>query len=109
MFKPLFKRFVLDIQNHGRPRSQYVYDQTSDAYIERDSKTYISSNLLRTQVGGLHHMMTDGQIFGDFVKKDFSTTGAARTMALDVKKCFREYLLTCLVEIPENLIPTFNR
>ena len=53
--------------------------------------------------------MKDGNLLGDFVKKDFSPTGAARTLALDVKKWFRESLITCLVEIPEKCIPTFNR
>ena len=89
--------------------SEYVSDNINDAYIERHSKTYISSNLLRTQVGGLLELMKDGKSFGDFVKKDFSTTGAARTLALDVKKWFRECLLTCLIEIPDKFIPTFNR
>ena len=88
---------------------EYVHDNINDAYIQRDSKTYISSNLLRTQVGGLHYQMQDGKSFGDFVKKDFSPTGAARTMALDVKKWFRECLLTCLGDIPKKFVPTINR
>ena len=99
----------LDIQNHGRRMPQYVYDNINDAYIERHSKTYINSNLLRTQLGGLHAIMKDDNSFGDFIKKDFSTTGAARTLALDVKKGFRECLLTCLTEIPEKFIPSLNR
>ena len=88
---------------------EYVHDNINDAYIQRDSKTYISSNLLRSQVGGLHEMMKDGKSFGDFARKDFSTTGAARTLALDVKKGFRECLLPSLTEIPEKCIPTFDR
>ena len=89
--------------------SEYVSDNVKDAYIESQSKTYISANLLRTQVGGLLELMKDGKSFGDFVKKDFSSTGAARTLALDVKKWFRECLITCLIEIPEKFKPTFNR
>ena len=110
MFKALFRPFVLDIQNHGRrAMSEYVSDNVNDAYIEGHSKTYISSNLLGTQVGGLHERMKVGNGFGDFEKKDFSPTGAARTLALDVNKWFRECLMPCLIEIPEKCIPTFNR
>ena len=89
--------------------SEDVYDNINNAYIEIHSKTYISSNLLRNQVGGLQELMKDGKTLCDFVKKDFSPTGAARTLALDVKKWFREALLNCLIEIPEKFIPTFNR
>ena len=106
----MFERFVVDIQNHGRNNmNDYVSDNIKDAYIEMQSKTYISSNLLRTQIGGLYEVMKAGKAFGDFSKKDFSQTGAARTMALDVKKWFRECLLSCLIDIPDTLMPTFKR
>ena len=109
-FKSMFEPFVMDIQNHGRDSMRnYISDNVRDAYVGADSQTYLSSNLLRTQIGGLYEVMKDGKSFSDFSKKDFSPTGAARTMALDVKKWFRECLQTCLIEIPSQFESTFNR
>ena len=87
----------------------YVSDKVNDAYEERNSKTFLSSDLLRSQVDGLFELLKDGKSFEDFTPKDFSQTGAARTMALDVKKFFRECLLTCIMEIPDKYLTIFNR
>ena len=109
-FKSLFERFVIDIQNHGRSdMAEYVSDKVNDAYEERDSRTFLSSDLLRSQVDGMFELLKEGKSFEDFTPKDFSQTGAARTMALDVKKFFRECLLTCLHHVPKEVLPTFNR
>ena len=87
----------------------YVSDKVNDAYVERNSRTFLSSDLLRSQVDGLFELLKKGNSFEDFTVKDFSQTGAARTMALDVKKFFRECLLNCLMEVPEIYLPIFNR
>ena len=88
---------------------EYVTDRVEDAYKVIDEKTYMCSDLLRNQVGGLYALMEEGKSFGDFKKKDFSPTGAARTFALDVKKFFREWMQICLPKIPEKWIPLLNR
>ena len=109
-FKSLFKRFVIDIQNHGRvDMAEYVHDRVKDAYVEKDSKTFLSSDLLRSQLGGLFELLKEGKSFGFFSRKDFSQTGAARTMALDVKTFFRKTLSERLIEIPDRYIQIFNR
>ena len=110
-FKTLFNRFVIDIQNHGRAdTAEFVRNKVDDAYVENDSGTFLSSDLLRSQIGGLFELLKKGKSFGDFTRKGFSQTGAARTMALDVKKFFRESVsvLTGLKEIPDDFLPTFN-
>ena len=104
-FKSMFKRFVIDIQNHGRnDMAEYVSDNVNDAYQERDSRTFLSSDLLRSQVYGLFELLKEDNSFGHFTRKDFSQTGAARTMALDVKKFFKE----CFHE-DDNLFSIYNR
>ena len=92
----MFKPVVIDIQNHGRSdMTKYVLEHINEAYEEYNSKTFISSDLMRNQVGGLSELTTTGNAFGHFIQKDFSKTGAARTMALDVKMFFRHCLTTC--------------
>ena len=90
-FKRLFEPFIIGIQNHGRDdRANYVVDKVNDAYMEKDSKTFLNSNLLRTQIGGFFENLKDGRCLSDFIHKGFSETGAARTIALDVKILFTE-------------------
>ena len=105
----MFQHLVIEIQNHGRPMNKYVYDIVNEAYIVRNSKTFLSSNLLRTQIWGLEDLMKDGKSLGDFAKKDFSPTGAARTMALDVKKWFRECVKHWLTDVSLEHQATVNR
>ena len=103
-FKELFKPFVIDIQNHGRyNKAEYVYEKINDAYVENvesDFKTFLCSDLLRSQVLGLMESLEEGSCFSNFARKDFSQTGAARTMALDVKKMVRKWINICLTEVP---------
>ena len=109
-FKTLFKPYVIDIQNHGRDdMADYVFDKVEDAYIEKDSKLFLNSNLLRTQIGGFFENLKDGRAFSDFIQKGFSETGAARTMALDVRTYFTESLLKSLEDIPEVFRPVFKK
>ena len=116
VFKSLFKPYVINIQNHGRAEmAGYVYDKVNDAYKEKDSRTFLCSDLLRSQMGGLLDSglldsSKEGWSFiGNFSQKDFSKTGAARTMALDVKKFIGDGLLTGLVDIPDNYQKYFDR
>jgi len=105
-----FRKIVVDIQNHGRSSMlEYMTDRVEDAYKVIDENTYLSSNLLRNQVGGLYALMEEGKSFGDFKKKDFSPTGAARTFSLDVKKFFRECMQICLPRISEKWVTLLNR
>ena len=53
--------------------------------------------------------MENGRACGDFLPKDFSSTGAARTMALDVKKWFRECIKNWLDKFPLEHQATLNR
>ena len=89
--------------------TKYVLEHINEAYEEYNSKTFISSDLMRNQVGGLSELTTTGNAFGHFIQKDFSKTGAARTMALDVKKFFRRCLTTCLLEIEYSNSSSFVR
>ena len=89
--------------------AEYVHDRVKDAYVEKDSKTFLSSDLLRSQLGGLFELLKEGKSFGFFTQKDFSQTGAARTMALDVKTFFRTTLTDSLIEIPDRYLQIFNR
>ena len=105
----MFERYVIEIQHHGRNRMcDFTCDNVEAAYLLRDSKTYINSNLLRN-IGGLEQLMSNGRSCGDFSKKDFSSTGAARTMALDVKKWFRECIKNWLITLPFEHQATLNR
>ena len=58
---------------------------------------------------GVFEAMKDGGALGFFAEKDFSPTGAARTMALDVKHWLRDFLQTSLIDIPDNFKPIFHR
>ena len=101
---------MIDIQNHGRDDStKYIYEKVNDAYVEKDSKIFLCSNLLRSQVGGLFDMMEEGKSLSYFTRKDFSQTGASRTIALDLKKASREWILFCLIKIPDNFQLIFER
>ena len=105
-FKTRFKRFIIDIQNHGKDIIfDYIRYRVEDAYIEEDDKIFLSSDLLRKQVGGFYQLMKDGKSFALFKEKDFSATGAARTFELDIRKWFNESLKPCLYLdfIPGNL------
>jgi hypothetical protein len=106
VFKSLFKPFIIDIQNHGRPnRSAFVYDKVNEAYTEKNSRTFLCSDLFRSQLEGFfeHLKNGDGWSFGSFTTMEFSPTGAARSMSVDVKNMFRKWLLANLVEIPDTL------
>ena len=95
-FKRSLEPIVIDIQNHGRySMNNYVHDNINDAYVEKDSRTYLCSDLLRNQMGGLDDMLdkSGNGHFAYFTQKDFSQTGAARTMALDVKTFFTDFIL----------------
>ena len=108
-FKRLFKSIVIDIQNHCKmDQRQYVENNVSDAYIGKDSREYLCSDILRSQVEGLFEQLQDAD-FHAFKKKDFSHTGAARTMALDVKQWLTKFFLNCLVEIPNEYKQIFER
>ena len=106
-FKHLFKPIVMEIQNHCKmDLRQYNDDNVTDAYVGKASRTFLCSDLLRSQVGGLFKLDDD---FSVFKEKDFSHTGAARTLALDMKQFLRKFLLNCLVEIPEEYKQVFER
>ena len=70
--------------------TKYVTENVEKVYVRKNGKTYLASDMLRKQVEGLYELMKAGKSFEDFKVKDFSETGAARTMALDVKKWFRK-------------------
>ena len=94
-FKNDFKKYIIDIQNHGLHVSDYVMDNVDKVYVKKDGDVFLSSDLLRKQVEGLFDLMKAGKAFEDFYPKDFSETGAARTMAFDVKKWFRNEFINC--------------
>jgi hypothetical protein len=101
---------VIDIQNFGRPdMTKYVYDKVNDAYLEKDSRMFLCSDLLRNQLGGLLDQMKEGRALDVFTQKDFSQTGAARTMSIDVNRFFREILLKSLIDIPDIYRSIFKR
>ena len=72
--------------------------------MEVDGRTYLSSDMMRSQVEGLSENMLK-EALSNFYKKDFSHTGAARTIALDVKKFLTAYFKT----IPMLSEDCFNR
>ena len=83
--------------------NQMIIDKINDAYVEVDGRTYLSSDMMRSQVEGLiEHMLKES--LSHFNKKDFSHTGAARTIALDVKRLFKSCLKTIPVPIPEPIL-----
>ena len=89
-FKSLFNPIVFDIQNHGRySLRNYIPDNINNAYVERHSRTFLRSDLFREQMRGLDDMLDKSRSghFAYFTQKDFSLTGAARTLELDVH-CF---------------------
>ena len=114
---------MIDIQNHARWVEECIYDKVDDAYVEIDSRTFLQkivggcgqrtflcSNLLRDQVEGLFEYLDNGQLGKlGFTRKDFSQTGAARTIALDVTKFFRQGVLSGLMEIPDIYQSMFDR
>jgi hypothetical protein len=85
VFKSLFEPFVIDIQNHGRPdRSAFVYDKVNEAYTENNSRTFLCSDLFRSQLEGFVEYLKsgDGWSLGNFTTMEFSLTGAARSMSI---------------------------
>ena len=95
-FKSLFMPIVIDIQNHGRySMISYIHDNVNDAYVETNSRLFLSSDLLRGQLGGLDDMLdkSGNGHFAYFTQKDFSSTGAARTMELDVGLFLADFVL----------------
>ena len=112
MFKCLFKPYVIDIQNHGRAKmAEYVDDNVNDAYLEKDSRTFLCSDLLRSQfnTGLLISLKERWSFIGNFNEKRFSDTGAARTAAMDVNKLVIQSFLTGKVEIPDMIQHIFDR
>ena len=88
----------------------FISDKVNDAYVETDSKTFVCSDLLRNQIEGLLEFLEKDQLGKlGFTRKDFSQTGAARTMALDVTKFFRQGVLSGLMEIPDIYQSMFDR
>ena len=79
--------------------NQMISDKIDDAYVEVDGRTYLSSDMMRSQVAGFIQALP----FFRFDKKDFSHTGAARTIALDVKGQFM-LLKTIPFPIPEPIL-----
>ena len=73
----------------------YSDEYVSDAYIEKGSTTFLSSDLLREQLAGLDDMMDSrgNGHFAYFSRKDFSATGAARTMELDLKNFVKDIII----------------
>lgn len=89
--------------------TDYVVDEVEDAYLEKDSKLFLNSNVLRTQIRGFFENLKDGRILSDVIHKGFSETGAARTIAVDIKTFFRESLLKGLPAIPETYRQVFKK
>ena len=101
---------MIDIQNHARWVEDFIYDKIDDAYVEKDSRTFLCANLLRDQVEGLFEYLKEGKLGKlGFTRKNFSQTGAARTIALDVTGYFRKCILSGLMEIPDNYRHYFDR
>ena len=95
-FKSLFNPIVCDIQNHGRySMRSYTTENINNAYVKKGSGTFLNSDLLRGQLQGLDDML-DACGNGHFAylsKKDFSKTGAARTMELDVRNFLKNIIV----------------
>ena len=108
MFKSLFQPFVIDIQNHGsHPGSEADYDKVIEAYLEEDGKTFICSDLFRGQLGMIVNDATCP--FASFTTENFSPTGAARSISVDVKKIFKTCFATFPFKTPENFQHIFER
>ena len=95
-FKSLFNPIVFDIQNHGRySMMNYIPDNINEAYIKKNSRTFLCSDLFRGQLKGLDDMLDQSRSghFAYLTQKDFSPTGAARTMELDVHSFLANIIL----------------
>ena len=65
------------------------------AYVEKNQKTFLCPHLFRAQMDGFIKNLgrKETPSIARFMKvSDFSTTGAARTMSVDMKEIFEEYL-----------------
>ena len=97
MFKSLFKPVVIDIQNCGRTRgSQFASDTFNEAYLEEDDKTFLCSDLFRGQLEGLVDYVQSNSTwpFANFSASNFSPTGAARSMSIDIRRLFMTWFIT---------------
>ena len=92
----------------------YIPDNINDAYVKKTSGTFLSSDLFRGQMKGLDDMLDKSRSghFAYFTHKDFSPTGAARTMELDVQKFLADIILKgCFISkrlVKRYKITTFN-
>ena len=90
-FKSLFDPLVINIQNHGRlDSSNLALNEANDAYLEEDGSTFICSDLFRSQLRGFFQTLERDSSWV-ICKTDFSQTGAARSVSLDVKTLARRW------------------
>ena len=90
-FLDALSRFVFDIQTHGNPRIHRAKHDFSNVFVKSDTKNgyNINANIMRNQMGGIiQHIKSFG-----FSPKDFSDTGAARTVVLKPAMFCSENLL----------------
>jgi len=84
-FSKLFEPYVIDIQSHGhRLFTKHVPQLNLDTYLVHGNNggTYVNSNLMRDQMDGIIHFL---HALG-FNEKDYSDTGAARTVIGSLSK-----------------------
>ena len=67
--------------DHGRnDMKDYVSDNIEDAYVEMHSKTYVRSNFLRTQIGGIYEVMKAGNDLVTFQRRIFIRQSSTRRL-----------------------------
>ena len=79
-FKELLQPTVEGIQNYGqRDQQKWTTAKIDEAYVEKDGRTYLNSNLMRAQMTGIHSNPGGGMKL-----LDSSATGATRNLAIDL-------------------------
>ena len=98
VFKSSFEPFVIEIQNHQSINSKDWRKETmnvENAYVEKNQKTFLCPHLFRAQMDGFIKNLgkKDALSIARFMKvSKFSPSGAARTMSVDLKDIFNEYM-----------------
>ena len=82
---------MVEIQNHHQMDDENwrrKTDNVHEAYIEENKKTYLCTNLFRSQMKGLVKNLERKKYPVNI--SGFSSTGAARTVSVDMKAIYEE-------------------
>ena len=103
-FSELFEPYVIGIQSHGnRTFTNHVPQLNLDSYLVHvnNGGMYVNSNLMRGQMDGIIHYL---HALG-FKEKDYSDTGAARTVTFSLTNIFPKLAAASKFPIGKALFP----